>query len=451
MSQKSHQKPQQMNFISPSFGLMDQLNPNHPLLLLSKEINWQGFESELAPLYSRIGRKAKPIRLMVGLMMLKQLEDLSDEKVVQHWIRDPYMQAFCDCKSFQWNLPCDSSDLTYFRKRIGEKGVELILKASMDLFSEEVKEETEILMDTTVQEKNITYPTDSKLALKMIRVLHKIGDEERIKRRRSYIKELKELRLTLRHFRHVKKRKNAKKALRRVKTIARVLLREAKRKLPEDRLSIYKETFDLFAKVLGQKRKSKKKIYSLHEPKVYCMAKGKDHKQYEYGSKVGVAVGKDSGVVMGVVSFSYNRHDSRTIAPLLAQIKRLAGMLPESVLCDRGYRGKKKVAGVTVRIPGSRSTEPEIERLRFRKRAGIEGYIGQLKHCFRMNLNRLKGLRGDKINAMMAGTAFNFSKWMLAALLRLFFVFMLFFAFFRSKIFYFYKTFLKKTNFLILN
>jgi len=129
--------------------LLEQLNPKDPLLLLGKTIPWECFERDFTPLYSAAGRPAKPIRLMVGLLLLKQIESLSDERVVEAWTRNPYYQAFCGMEYFQWNVPCDPSDLVHFRKRIGESGVEKIFQASVALHGEACLE-PEVVIDTTI-------------------------------------------------------------------------------------------------------------------------------------------------------------------------------------------------------------------------------------------------------------------------------------------------------------
>ena len=103
MSPKAPLKQQQGNFLYQD--LLDQLNPKHPLLLLAKKIPWELFEDEFKPLYAEIGRPAKSIRLMVGLLLLKQLENLSDERVVEAWLQNPYYQAFCGMKHFNGVFP----------------------------------------------------------------------------------------------------------------------------------------------------------------------------------------------------------------------------------------------------------------------------------------------------------------------------------------------------------
>ena len=95
--------------------LADQCDPRQKLVRLSKAIPWETFEEAFTEHYSDLGRPAKPIRLMVGLLLLKQLENLSDEPVVERWVQNPYYQLFCGMAQFQWDLPCDPSDLVYLR------------------------------------------------------------------------------------------------------------------------------------------------------------------------------------------------------------------------------------------------------------------------------------------------------------------------------------------------
>lgn len=169
---------------------------------------------------------------MVGLLLLKQLENLSDEAVVLQWKRNPYYQAFCGLNEFQQKLPCHSTELVHFRKRIGKAGFEQVFQMSVSLHGGLAQEDA-VNIDTTVNEKNITYPTDSKLAIKIINRLNKLAKAHGFQQRRTYVKEVKSLRLSIRHFRHVKKRVKARKALKRLRTIARSLLRELRRELPQ--------------------------------------------------------------------------------------------------------------------------------------------------------------------------------------------------------------------------
>ncbi len=403
--------------------LLVQLDPNDPLLKLSQRLPWQNFEESFAKHYKKdIGAPSKPIRLMVGLLMLKSLENLSDEAVVLQWKRNAYYQAFCGMTEFQQTFPCHATELVHFRKRIGKEGFQKIFEMSVQLHGKKALESS-VNIDTTVQEKNITYPTDAKLAIKIINRTNKLAKRFVIQQRRTFKKEVKGLRLDLRHFRHVKKRRKAKRALKRLRTIANALIRELKRRLPKEALLNGIETdFAMYEKVLSQQPKDKNKIYSLHEPKVYCMAKGKDHVQYEYGNKVSIASTAKSNIIVGVVSHPKNIYDGDTLKEVLKHVQETRGKSVLQAVCDRGYRGRKMVEGTEVILPNrglkkDNRYQRDKKRKQCRRRAAIEPIIGHLKSDFRLSRNFLKGEMGNEINLLMAATAWNLKKW-----LNLFFV-----------------------------
>jgi IS5 family transposase len=402
----------QLSFLCPD--LLDQLNPENYLLKLAKAIDWQVFEESFVPLYAASGRPGKPIRLMVGLLILKHLENLSDERVVEAWVQNPYYQAFCGQKRFTWKLPCDPSDLTYFRRRIKEDGVRKIFEVSVALHGDKAKE-TEVVADTTVQEKNITFPTDTKLLTKVIAQCLTMAKLEDVKLRRSYRRELKSLQRTIRFKSKGRNQTNWRRALKRLRTIAGILIRELKRKLSPEALAIHQQSLDLCDRVQCQQRSDKNKIYSLHEPEVSCISKGKAHKKHEYGSKASVAVTKTSGIIVGAKSFKGNPYDGHTLPDVLNQIEDIVGQRPSVMICDRGYRGKRQIGATSIKIPeaGTKTSsahEKHQARERFRRRAAIEPIIGHLKSDHRMHRNYLKGVVGDAINLMMACAAFNFRK-----------------------------------------
>jgi len=391
--------------------LIAQLNPRHPLLKRAATIPWERFEQEFSGLYSEHGRPAKPIRLMVGLMILKQLENLSDERVIEAWVQNPYYQAFCGEIHFQWKLPCDHSDFTYFRRRIGEDGARLIFEVSVDLHGDDAKER-EITVDTTVQEKNITFPTDVKLLTKIIKKCRKIAADEGLGLRRSFRRELPGL---------LRQRFKSRKSIKRIRTMAGVLIRELERKLPREAMARHAEGLQLFQRVHDQMRADKNKVFSLHEPDVLCIGKGKEHKKYEFGRKASIAVTKTTGVIVGAMSFNKNIFDGHTLPDVLEQVWQITETCPEAAICDRGYRGRKRVGDVNILTPGrpkksDTAYQRRKARERFRRRAGIEPVIGHLKHDHRMVRNFLKGDIGDAINLFMACAAFNFRKWMRAVM-----------------------------------
>lgn len=225
------------------------------------------------------------------------------------WTQNPYYQAFCGITEFQWSLPCDPTDLVYFRKRIGEDGAQLIFEASVELHGDDAKE-CEITVDTTVQEKSITFSTDLKLIEKIIKSCRVIADREEIQFRRSFRQTLPKLRM--------KRMKMAKK-MKRLSTMAGALVRELRRKLPKETLACYQDRLDLFDRVRTQERSDKNKVYSLHEPDILCISKGKAHKKYEFGRKASIAVTKTTGIIVGAMSFNENIYDGHTLPDVLEQ------------------------------------------------------------------------------------------------------------------------------------
>ena len=400
------------------FDITDQLDTNHPLIALGQAMPWETLDDTFAKLYSSKGRGAKPIRLMCGLLILKQLYNLSDESIVAQWQMNPYYQVFCGETHFQNTPPCHSTELVKFRQRLGKAGIEKLFALSVALHGKAAEEST-VLVDTTVQEKAITYPTDSKLAIKIINRLNKLAKEEGVQQRRTFVKEVKSLRLACRHFRHVKRRGKARKALKRLRTIAGILLRELNRQLPPARLEQERERFELYEKVLSQQPKDKNKIYSLHESDVYCVGKGKDHKAYEYGRKASVVSTLKSQVIVGVESHDEHIHDSKTLKSVLAFAQDLRERSIGLAVVDRGYRGAQKQVDIEVLLPSvplKRDTAYQRQKKRTlcRRRAAIEPIIGHLKHDYRLQRNWLKGSEGDAINLLMAACAWNLRKWMVA-------------------------------------
>jgi IS5 family transposase len=409
---KTDNNPQLNVFRIP---LVNMINMKHELVELAQRIDWISAEKEFAPYYSDMGRPAVPVRKMVGCMLLKQMYSQSDEAFVDRWIENPYWQYFCGETYFQFEKPFDPSDFVHFRKRLGTDGAEELLKLSISLFEKREVEEKEVLIDTTVQEKNITFPTDTKLHKKIIEGCWKIAEREDLELRQSYRRTLSQLMVDQRFREHPKRRKKAKAAARKIKTIAGRLVRDVERGLDDkDRLEAYDEQLWLYYRVLGQKRDSKDKIYSFHAPEVSCISKGKDHKKYEFGNKSGFVVTKNSGIIIGAMAFEGNPYDGHTLEPQLEQVSDLMGKLPKVALVDKGYKGRRTILGVEIKMPGSgkgkTAYEKHRDRTRFRRRAAIEPFIGHLKSDYRMLRNYLKGVEGDMINTIMAAVAFNMMK-----------------------------------------
>lgn len=392
-------------------ALSDQLDQKHPLYLLAHHIDWPMFEQNFKKHYSeKMGKPAKPIRLMVALLILKYVRNLSDENLVEQWSENVYFQYFSGEHSFQPTLPCVPTELVAFRQRIGEEGVELILKESIRVNKppDHSSGGAVVSVDTTVQEKNITYPTDDKLYKKIIKKCWLIAERESVDLRQPYTRVMKKLSTQQRFHRTKHGAKAARKAGRKIKIIAGRLVREIARKLPLERLGEYLPMLKLYQRVLSQKRSDTGKIYSLHEPEVKCYSKGKEHKKFEFGSKASVLIDQASGVIMGAVNFTETLHDSKTLPVVLEQFERLNGCEASEVYVDRGYRGIKRYKGSVICVPTPDKNITQSRRKKHRKRAAIEPVIGHLKKDYRLCRNYLKGVVGDSINVMLAAAAMNF-------------------------------------------
>jgi IS5 family transposase len=396
--------------------LSDFIDLNHELVLLSQKIDWKYFENEFASLYSNVGQPAMSTRLMVGCLILKQLYNLGDETIAIEWKMNPYMQYFCGEAHFQHKFPFDPSDFVHFRKRIGVEGVEKIFSHSVTLHGSRAKSKM-LLSDTTVQENNTTFPTDAKLAKRIIDRCNKIAENEGIQQRQSYKRVSKQLLRDTYNPSHPKRRIKDRKAQQKLRTLAGRQLRELERNLDQEATNQYANDLKLYRRVIQQRKDDKNKIYSLHKPFTCCIAKGKMHKPYEFGNKIGLLVNPKSLVILAIESFTGNPHDSHTIEPLLNQIEKNFQYQPQEVVYDRGGRGKSEIKGVSISTPNKplkldSEYIKRVKRKKFRRRAAIEPVIGHLKKQFGMGQNYLSGDNSPKINALLAAAAWNFKKLM---------------------------------------
>ena len=395
-------------------NLSDMLNQLHPLYKLANKIDWTKFEKSFTPLYCcGNGRPGNPIRLMCGLLILKHLRNLSDESVVEQWSENAYYQYFCGMQEFTPSAPCASSELVHFRNRIGEKGIELIFQESIRMNNEGngKHHHDTAFIDSTVQEKNITFPTDAKLHKKIVNKVLDIVHKLRLPLRQSYTFVLKHIYRDQRFRNHPKNRNKTIKADRKLRTIAGWLVRGLRRNLGDSHN--YDKLLGIFEAILLQKRNSQKKIYSIHEPEVQCISKGKEHKKYEFGNKVSI-IRSATGIILGAMSFR-NEYDGHTTEASLGQVERLTKRKIRMLAGDRGYRGKKEINGAKIVIPDApKKSDSRYQRLKthklFRKRAGIEPTIGHLKSDYRLGRNFYKGVTGDVMNILLAAATYNFKR-----------------------------------------
>jgi IS5 family transposase len=214
---------------------------------------------------------------------------------------------------------------------------------------------------------------------------------------------------------HPKRKKKARLAARRIKVIAGRVVRDLDRKMTDLQKIKYERQLTIFNNVLAQGKTSKNKIYSIHQPHVKCITKGKEAKKYEFGNKSSIVKTKKSGIIVGALAFIENIYDGDTLEPQLAQVERLTGKKPDVGIVDRGYRGRKVVNDTKIVIPnklpaGANNYQKQKMRNHFRARAGIEPVIGHLKHDHRMGRNYLLDELGDMVNTLLAAAGFNLRK-----------------------------------------
>jgi len=396
---------------------LDQiLDPRHPLVKIAKRIDWSFFDKEFEETYDEtIGRPGKSIRLMVGLHYLKYTFDMSDETVLDGFLENPYWQYFCGFEYFQHESPTDASNMTRFRERGGkerfEKLLHMLLRTAEAMKVLKRSDFNRVNIDTTVQEKAISFPTDSRLYFKMLRRLVKLAHERGIDLRQSYVRKSKEALMKQSRYAQAKQYKRAFRETRRLKINLGRVYRDLRRKSdsfdPELRHLLH-----LTERLLKQEKDSKDKLYSVHASEMECISKGKAHKRYEFGVKVGMATTSQRNWIVGIQAFPGNPYDGHTLEKTLDQVERLSGRKIKEVYVDKGYRGHGYEGETVINIVGTRKMNRMTRTVRkwLKRRNAIEPIFGHLKSENRMSRNALKGTEGDQINALLSGCGFNMRK-----------------------------------------
>ncbi len=411
---RSKQENPQSNLFQSE--LITMINPSHSLVKLSKTIDWEKLDEAFGKSYCvDNGRPAISSRLMVSLHYLKYTFNLGDEDVLLGWIENPYWQYFSGMKYFEHELPIHPSSMTRWRKRVGANGAEELLKqtieAGLKLKAIKATQLKRVNVDTTVQEKDIRFPTDARLYDRARERLVKEAKKRGIHLRQTYSRLSKQLVLKQSRYAHARQMKRAKSCTRKLRTYLGRVIRDIERKYctPDaDLLSLLTTS----TRIYQQKRQDTNKVYSVHEPEVDCISKGKVHKKYEFGTKVSVATTSRGCWFVGALALHGNPYDGHTLNTTIEQVTKLARS-PEHVFVDRGYRGHDYSGKAIVHVDKIRRGRTAKNLWRWMKRrAAVEPSIGHLKQEHRMDRNRLKGLIGDQINAILSAAGMNFMKLM---------------------------------------
>lgn len=404
------------------------INMRHRLVTLSRIIKWDWLESCVSKHYCHTnGRPGGSIRMMMGLLILKDIEGQSDESVCERWVENPYWQYFCGEEFFQHKFPVTPESLSYFRNRIGEAGMECILAETIRLglvSGVVVKRDIEqVTVDTTVQEKAVTFPTDSKLRHKARKALVILAKKHDIPLRQSYVRKSKNALFMVNRYSSARQMKRAKKEQRKIKTYLGCVIRNIERELvkrPEVSFE-FKEILERATVAFNQGQDSKNKLYSWHAPEVECIAKGKLHKKYEFGCKASFTSTNKSNFIVGAKAFHQRPYDGKTLLPVLEQVKRLTGVTPKEAQVDQGYKGHN-VTATTIIISRQKLGITKAIKKRQKRRNAIEPIIGHCKNDREIgSRNFLQQELGDKINTISMAIGFNLRKILRAILSYLFY------------------------------
>lgn len=392
------------------------LNLDHPLCQLADGIDWPRFDAALADCYSEdMGRPALATRLMVGLHYLKHAFDESDESLLERWVENPYWQYFCGFDYLQHECPLHPTSLVKWRQRVGADRFEMLLAETIRLAqkTDQVKPDAlqRVNVDTTVQEKAIAYPTDARLYTKMLLRLVTLAKRRGLRLRQTYVRIAPRLLKQQGRYAHAQQFKRARACTRRLKTllgrVVRDIIRRAGAAVDEELATFLERAQRLSEQI----KTSKGKLYSIDAPEVECISKGKAHKRYEFGCKVSVATTNKGNWVVGVQALQGNPYDGHTLSAALEQVERISQHTVAEVFVDKGYRGHDYQGDGEVHITGQgRESAGLALRRRKKRRAAIEPVIGHMKSDARMGRNYLKGVEGDRINALLAGIGVNVRK-----------------------------------------
>jgi len=403
---------------------LDQIiNMKHELVRLAQAIDWPVLEARFGTVYSDgAGMPPLPTRLMAGLAILKHTFNLSDEALCERWVENPYFQYLCGEEFFRHELSFDRSSMTRWRQRMGEERIGALLQESLAVAVKtgamKPQDTRQVIVDTTVQPKDVMFPTDAKLIHRARERLVRLAKKMGLDLRQTYIRVGKFALIQHQRYAHAKQFKRAGKALRKLKTYLGRTVRDVERQIAGDEQldAIFKWSLYQAKTVIAQRQRQRgRKIYSLHADEVECIGKGKAHKPYEFGVKVSVATtlnrSKGGQFALHAAALPGNPYDGHTLATVIPDMEKMIGNELSRILADAGYRGHNAPESHKLRVFTSgqkRRLTPAIKR-QMRRRSAVEPVIGHLKSEHRMDRNYLAGEQGDAVNAVLAAAGYNFS------------------------------------------
>ena len=389
----------------------------HELVQLAGTIDWDWIDREIAPLYSDKGRPGIETRFVIGLLLLKHIYGLSDEGVCERWVYDPYFQHFTGEKFFQHEFPHERSDLSHWRKRLGDK-LEVLLAESLRVAHASgalrTRDLKRVTVDTTVQPKNITFPTDAKLLHAAINGIVRLAKKHGVQLRQSYQRIAKRAAMMAGRYAHAKQFKRHHRQLRLLRTRLGRIIRDVRRKIAgrADIEAAFEWPLARANQIRSQQQRQRGwKLYSFHAPEVECIGKGKANAPYEFGVKASIvttnARAPGGQFVLHAKALPGNPYDCHTLGAVIDDTQKLTGCVIERVYVDKGYRGHNASNPRRVFISGQKRGVFGVIRRELRRRSAIEPVIGHLKAEGHLGRCYLKGREGDAANAVLTAVGHN--------------------------------------------
>ena len=402
-----------------------KLNPKNKLYKLRDLVNWSELEARALPNIEikQFGRNKKDHRVMLALSMLQAMYNGSDSFTEEELKENIYWQYFCGYEYLQQDLDVSEATIRRFRNDLGEEGYNEILKEllriGLKVGALKKKDLESVIIDTTVQIKNIKHPHDVYLMEtareKVVDLCKRLG----IPLNETYAKTFKYKTIKLWKYKEDSKARQRRKIMISLKVRLGRLIRICQRAIEKSKLELSEEDCAILSRaknihaqsILKKKdkdiyKKENKIIYSFHAPEVECIGKGKLNKPYEFGNKVGIAVSGRGNFVLGVKSFHGNPYDGHTLDQTVVELRKLS---PETskIFVDLGYTGhnfKEKGKVFTAKTKKTLSTDDKKMQ---KRRSAIEPIIGHLKNFGRMGRNYLKGVVGDIVNPLISAVGLN--------------------------------------------
>lgn len=413
---------------------LDQIvDLNHALAKLAGAIDWGFLEKIFGAVYNDgPGQPPLPTRLMAGIAILKHMHDLSDEVLGARWIENPYYQLFCGEEFFQHKLPFDRSSMTRWRQRMGEEKLVALLQESLSTATRtgaaKPSDFAKVIVDTTVQEKAIAFPTDARLMHRARERLARLAEKHGVRLRQSYARVGKLALIKQQRYAHAKQFKRAKRSLKTLKTFLGRVIRDIGRRIAGNEAleKLFAHPLMLARRVHAQNKNLRRlkgapegsdlRVFSLHAPEVECIGKGKAHKPYEFGVKVSLATtlghSKGGQFIVHAKALPGKPYDGHTLGTVIPEIEQQVGVSLKRILCDAGYKGHNAPEEHRFKVytAGQKRKMTDAIKREMRRRPAIEPLIGHAKSDHRMGRNHLAHAAGDAINAVLAAVGYNFRR-----------------------------------------